>query len=146
MGQRPPVVWIVCSDRRVLADGITGTQTTEELVHRNIAYILVQTDMSMLSVLDYAVNVLEVKHVIVCGHYGCGGVLAAMGNKQVGLIDNWLRHIKDVYRIYQAELDSITDPEQNARMVTGYTIRKNGVMSYLVTFIDCEREFEDFEL
>jgi carbonic anhydrase len=77
--------------------------------------MVIHTDMSMLSVLDYAVNVLEVKHVIVCGHYGCGGVLTAMGNKQVGLIDNWLRHIKDVYRLYQNELDAIEDPVQRGR-------------------------------
>src|SRR5687767_7017714 len=114
-GQKPPILWIGCSDSRVPANEITGTQPGEVFVHRNIANMVVHTDMSMLSVLDYAVNVLEVKHVIVCGHYGCGGVLAAMGNKQIGLIDNWLRHIKDVYRIYQDELDSIIDHEQRGR-------------------------------
>jgi len=107
--QRPEFLWIGCSDSRVPANEITGTVAGEVFVHRNIANMVVHTDMSMLSVLDYAVNVLEVKHVVICGHYGCGGVLAAMGNTQLGLIDNWIRHIKDVYRIHQDELESIAD-------------------------------------
>lgn len=111
-GQKPPFLWIGCSDSRVPANEITGTAPGEVFVHRNIANMVIHTDMSMLSVLDYAVNVLEVRHVIVCGHYGCGGVLAAMGQKQYGLIDNWLRHIKDVYRIHQDELDQIADEKQ----------------------------------
>ena len=108
-GQKPPLLWIGCSDSRVPANEITGTAPGEVFVHRNIANMVVHSDMNMLSVLDYAVNVLEVNHVIVCGHYGCGGVLAAMANKQIGLIDNWIRHIKDVYRMHQGELDEITD-------------------------------------
>jgi len=107
--QKPDFLWIGCSDSRVPANQITGTDPGEVFVHRNIANMVVHTDMSMLSVLDYAVNVLEVKHVIVCGHYGCGGVLAAMAHKQIGLIDNWIRHIKDVYRMHQDELEAISD-------------------------------------
>lgn len=108
-GQQPPLLWIGCSDSRVPANEIIGAEAGEVFVHRNIANMVIHTDMSMLSVLDYAVNALQVKHVIVCGHYGCGGVKAAMGNTSIGVIDNWIRHIKDVYRFHQEELDTITD-------------------------------------
>jgi carbonic anhydrase len=113
-GQSPKFLWIGCSDSRVPANEITGTKPGDIFVHRNIANMVIHTDMSMLSVLDYSVNVLGVKHIIVCGHYGCGGVLTAMGHKQVGLIDNWLRHIKDVYRLHQDELNAIDDPHKRA--------------------------------
>jgi len=107
--QSPKFLWIGCSDSRVPANEITGTQPGEIFVHRNIANMVVHTDMNMLSVLDYAVNVLEVEHVIVCGHYGCGGVRAAMGQQQYGLIDNWIRDIKDVYLTHYEELEAIID-------------------------------------
>src|ERR1700710_1285928 len=108
-GQSPEILWIGCADSRVPANEVTGTRAGEVFVHRNIANVIVHSDMNMLSVLDYAVNALKVKHVIVAGHYGCGGVTAALSKKQFGLIDNWLRHIKDVYRLYSHELDRITD-------------------------------------
>ncbi len=106
-GQNPPLLWIGCSDSRVPANEIIGAKPGEVFVHRNIANLVIHTDMNMLSVLDYAVNALKVKHIIVCGHYGCGGVKAAMGNESIGIIDNWIRHIKDLYRIHEVELKSI---------------------------------------
>lgn len=117
-GQKPPIMWIGCSDSRVPANEITGTEPGEIFVHRNIANMVIHTDMNMLSVLDYAVNHLEVSHVIVCGHYGCGGVTAALNNKPSGIVGNWLRHLWDVYRLHKYEIDSIKDPElKHRRMV-----------------------------
>ena len=111
-GQSPQFLWIGCSDSRVPANEITDTRPGDIFVHRNIANMVVHSDMNLLSVLDYAVNILRVKHVIVCGHYGCGGVKAAMENEQFGLVDNWLRFIKDVYRTHSKELDGIADREK----------------------------------
>lgn len=111
-GQNPPLLWIGCSDSRVPANEIIGAKPGEVFVHRNIANLVVHTDINMLSVLDYAVNALKVKHVIVCGHYGCGGVKAAMGNQSIGIIDNWIRNIKDVYRVNKEELNEMMDEDQ----------------------------------
>ncbi|MBL7756546.1 MAG: carbonic anhydrase [Chitinophagaceae bacterium] len=111
--QTPDFLWIGCSDSRVPANEITGTQPGEIFVHRNVANLVVNTDVNFLSVLDYAVNHLKVNHVIVCGHYGCGGVQAAMTRKDYKPVLNmWLRNIKDVIRIHKAELDAIEDEEQ----------------------------------
>ncbi|MCP1997214.1 carbonate dehydratase [Flavobacterium sp. HSC-61S13] len=107
--QTPPILWIGCSDSRVPANEIIGAEPGDVFVHRNIANMVIHSDMNMLSVLDYAVNILKVKNIIVCGHYGCGGVQAAMKNDSVGIIDNWIRHIKTVYRLHNRELDAIQD-------------------------------------
>ncbi|RVU01939.1 carbonic anhydrase [Mucilaginibacter limnophilus] len=124
-GQKPPVLWIGCADSRVPANQITNTEPGEIFVHRNIANMVVHSDMNMLSVLDYAVNVLKVQHVIVTGHYGCGGVLAAMGNQSFGIIDNWLRHIKDVYRLHADELNAIEDEKARGNRLVELNVIEN---------------------
>ncbi len=109
--QHPEFLWIGCSDSRVPANEVTGTLPGQIFVHRNIANMVVNTDLNMLSVLEYAVEVLKVKHVIVCGHYGCGGVKAAMGTQSIGIIDTWLRNIKAVYRLHEEEVNAAQDAE-----------------------------------
>ncbi len=109
--QRPAFLWIGCADSRVPPNEITGTRPGDIFIHRNVANLVIHTDMNMLSVLQYAVEVLEVKHVIVCGHYGCGGVKAAMSRHSFGLINKWLRHIKDVYRLHVDELTALKSEE-----------------------------------
>ena len=109
--QNPEYVWIGCSDSRVSASNIVGLMPGEIFVHRNIANLVVHSDMNCLSVLQFAVEVLQVKHIIVCGHYGCGGVKAALENKRHGLIDNWLRHIQDTANLYEQVLAEIEDDE-----------------------------------
>ncbi len=120
--QKPEFLWIGCSDSRVPANEITNTEPGEIFVHRNIANLVVNTDFNMLSVLQYAVEVLKVKHIIVCGHYGCGGVKAAITNHHYGMLNKWLRNIKDVYRLHHDELSKITDEEQKTDALVEFNI------------------------
>jgi len=123
--QTPQFLWIGCSDSRVPADKITGTQPGEIFVHRNIANLVIHTDVNLLSVLDYAVNHLKVNHVIVCGHYGCGGVKAAMTNHDFKYVLNmWLRNIKDVYSLYSDELEAIADIDKRADRLAELNVKE----------------------
>ncbi len=115
--QNPKYLWIGCSDSRVSANQIVDLDPGEIFVHRNIANVVVHTDLNCLSVIQYAVEVLKIKHIIVCGHYGCGGVKAAMENHEHGLIDNWLRHIQDVYRAHKKEIDLLENKNDQYQLL-----------------------------
>lgn len=122
--QTPEFLWIGCSDSRVPANQITGTEPGEIFVHRNIANMVVHTDLNLLSVLEYAVVYLKVKHIIVCGHYGCGGVKASMNSHSYGIINKWLRNIKDVYRIHREEIDVLQDENARADRLVELNVRE----------------------
>lgn len=122
--QTPEFLWIGCSDSRVPPNEITQTRPGEIFIHRNIANMVVHTDLNMLSVLQYAVEVLKVKHIIVCGHYGCGGVKAAMSRQSLGLINKWLRNIKDVYRYHQAEVDECASEDDKLNKLIELNVRE----------------------
>ncbi|MEJ6515682.1 MAG: carbonate dehydratase [Pseudomonadales bacterium] len=111
--QAPDYMWIGCSDSRVPANQIVNLPPGEVFVHRNIANVVVHTDLNCLSVLQFAVDVLNVKHVVICGHYGCGGIEAAMTDNEYGLVDNWLRHVKDVYRFNEKKFDGLDDRQKH---------------------------------
>ncbi len=122
--QEPEFLWIGCSDSRVPANKITGTHPGELFVHRNIANVVMDNDINVLSVIDYAVTHLKVKHIIVCGHYGCGGVKAAMTDKSFGILDKWLLNIKNVYEASRAEIDAVTDPEARTNLLVEHNVRQ----------------------
>jgi carbonic anhydrase len=132
--QQPEFLWIGCSDSRVPANEITGTAPGEIFVHRNVANMVVHTDLNLLSVLQYAVEVLRVKHIIVCGHYGCGGINAALTNHSFGIINKWLRNIKDVHRFHREEIDTIADPRAQADRLTELNVQEQ-VMNLAKTSI-----------
>jgi carbonic anhydrase len=123
--QTPEFLWIGCSDSRVPADRITGTHPGEIFVHRNVANLVINTDVNLLSVVDFAVNHLKVKHIIVCGHYGCGGIKAAITKTDYNyLLNMWLRNIKDVYRIHRDELDSIKNEEEKTNRLVELNVQE----------------------
>lgn len=132
--QTPEFLWIGCSDSRVSTSRVTGTQPGEIFVHRNIANMVVHTDLNLLSVLEYAVVHLKVKHIIVCGHYGCGGVKAAMTSHNYGIINKWLRNIKDVYRIHEDELNSLANEEERTNRLVELNVQEQ-VMNLAKTSI-----------
>ncbi len=132
--QTPEFLWIGCSDSRVPANEITGTQPGEIFVHRNVANMVVHTDLNLLTVLEYAVHHLKVKHVIVCGHYGCGGIKASMTQHNFGIINKWLRNIKDVYRYHRDEIDSIKDEESRVNRMVELNVQEQ-VMNLAKTSI-----------
>jgi len=120
--QSPKFLWIGCSDSRVPANQITGTDPGDIFVHRNIANMVVHSDLNMLSVLEYAVIILKVEHIIVCGHYGCGGIEAALSNKSFRIINKWLRNTKEVYKLYQKEIDAIENHEDKVNALVEFNV------------------------
>ncbi len=142
--QSPKFLWIGCSDSRVPATEITNALPGSIFVQRNIANMVIHTDVNLLSVVFYAVKELKVKHIIVCGHYGCGGVKAAMSNNNYGFLNNWLRHIKDVYRLHQEELDSIEDEGQRLDRYVELNIKEQVNNLSKVSFIQEEWENGEF--
>lgn len=127
LGQNPKVLYIGCSDSRVTAEELMGAQPGEVFVHRNIANMVPNSDLSAMSVITYAVSHLKVNHIVVCGHYNCGGVKAAMQSADLGILNPWLRNIRDVYRLHKIELDEITDEELKYRRLIELNVQEQCV-------------------
>ena len=132
--QNPETLWIGCSDSRVPADRITGTHPGEIFVHRNIANLVIPTDLNLLSVLQFAVEILKVRHIIVCGHHNCGGVGAALSHESYGLMDQWIWNIKDVYRMHREEIDALPTHEERHHLLTQLNVKEQ-VMNLAKTSI-----------
>lgn len=143
-GQSPKFLWIGCSDSRVPATEITNALPGSIFVQRNIANMVVHTDSNLLSVVNYAVKVLKVKHIIVVGHYGCGGVQAAMGNDKFGFLDNWLMHIKDSYRLHEEELEGIKDEQKRFDRFVEVNVQEQVANLAKISFIQEEWDNRDF--
>jgi len=134
-GQQPDFLYIGCSDSRVPANEITGTSCGDMFIHRNIANIVSSNDVNLMSVLQYSVEHLKVKHVVVCGHYGCGGVKAAMTAQTLGLLDNWLGHIRDVYRLHQKELDAIGNEDGCYRRLVELNVQEQCINLFKTSYV-----------
>ena len=126
-GQNPELLYIGCSDSRVTAEELIGAKPGEAFIHRNIANMVVSIDLNVMSVINYAVDVLKVKHIVVCGHYGCGGIKAAMESKDLGILNPWLRNIRDVYRTHQKELDNISNKEKEYERLVELNVQEQCV-------------------
>jgi carbonic anhydrase len=142
--QKPEYLWIGCSDSRVPANELLGMSPGEVFVHRNIANQVIHTDLNCLSVIQFAVENLKVKHIIVCGHYGCGGIMASIDNKRHGLIDNWLGHIKDVYRFHKDQLDSIEDHQTRVNLLCDLNVVEQVAnVCHTTTLVNAWKENQD---
>ncbi len=133
--QSPEYLWIGCADSRVPANEIVGLLPGELFVHRNVANIVMHTDINCLSVLQYAVDILKVKHIIVCGHYGCGGVMAALDDRPLGLIDNWIKDVKRIHRHHRARIDAIADPKQRVDLMCELNVREQARKVWQTTIV-----------
>jgi carbonic anhydrase len=133
--QSPEYLWIGCADSRVPANEIVGLLPGELFVHRNVANIVMHTDINCLSVLQYAVDILKVKHVIVCGHYGCGGVQAALDDRPLGLIDNWIKDVKRIYRHHRSRVDAVVDPKERLDLMCELNVREQTRKVYQTTIV-----------
>ena len=143
-GQSPKVLYVGCSDSRVTAEELMGAEPGEVFVHRNIANMIISIDLNAMSVIEYAVDKLKVEHIIVCGHYGCGGIKAAMESEDLGLLNPWLRNIRDVYRIHKKELNQISDEEAKYKRLVELNVQEQCVNAIKTASV--QKAYRDREL